>query len=93
MKVRKFGQNHVIKCPGCDVTHVIDTRWDFNGDMDKPTFKPSLLVQYEWGDENEERRCHSFITDGNIRYLNDCTHELVGQTVELPEITRGDSDE
>lgn len=27
--------------------------------------------------------CHSFITDGKIRYLNDCTHHLKGQTVEL----------
>lgn len=27
--------------------------------------------------------CHSFVTDGKIQYLNDCTHELAGQTVEL----------
>lgn len=30
--------------------------------------------------------CHSFITDGKIQYLSDCTHELAGQTIELPEI-------
>lgn len=30
--------------------------------------------------------CHSYITDGKIQFLSDCTHELVGQTVELPEI-------
>lgn len=33
-----------------------------------------------------ETVCHSFITDGEIQYLNDCTHELAGQTVELPEL-------
>ena len=30
--------------------------------------------------------CHSFITDGRIQFLGDCTHELKGQTVELPEV-------
>ena len=29
--------------------------------------------------------CHSFVTDGKIQYLNDCTHELAGQTLELEE--------
>jgi hypothetical protein len=28
--------------------------------------------------------CHSFVTDGWIQYLGDCTHALAGQTVELP---------
>lgn len=30
--------------------------------------------------------CHSFVTDGSIRFLPDSTHELAGQTVELPEL-------
>ena len=30
--------------------------------------------------------CHSFIREGKIQFLNDCTHKLAGQTVELPEI-------
>lgn len=30
-------------------------------------------------------RCHSFVTDGRIQFLGDCTHELAGQTVDLPE--------
>jgi hypothetical protein len=28
--------------------------------------------------------CHSFIENGKIRYLPDCTHSYAGQTVELP---------
>lgn len=28
--------------------------------------------------------CHSFVTDGRIQYLADCTHALAGQTVDLP---------
>lgn len=30
-------------------------------------------------------RCHSFVTDGRIRFLSDCTHALAGQTVDLPD--------
>jgi hypothetical protein len=29
--------------------------------------------------------CHSFVTDGRIQFLSDCTHALAGQTVELPD--------
>lgn len=29
--------------------------------------------------------CHSFVTEGQIRFLGDCTHELAGQTVTLPD--------
>lgn len=30
--------------------------------------------------------CHSYVTNGRIQYLGDCTHELAGQTVDLPEL-------
>lgn len=28
-------------------------------------------------------RCHSFIRDGKIQFLSDCSHEFAGQTVEI----------
>ena len=28
--------------------------------------------------------CHSYITEGKIQFLSDCTHALAGQTVDLP---------
>lgn len=28
--------------------------------------------------------CHSFIREGRIEFLNDCSHEMSGQTIELP---------
>jgi hypothetical protein len=56
--------------------------WTFNNDVEKPTFRASLLV----GSNIPSMRCHSFITDGNIQYLSDCYHQLKNQTVELPEI-------
>ena len=30
-------------------------------------------------------RCHSFVRDGRIEFLGDCTHDLKGQTVDLPD--------
>lgn len=70
-------------CPGCKTGHWFDKDiWTFNGDMSYPTISPSVLIT--GGGTN--MRCHSFITDGKIKFLDDCTHELAGQTVDLPDI-------
>lgn len=75
--------------------------WTFNGDFDKPTIRASVLVEYRHPKGHTSKNpaplgyngpyvtdiCHSFITDGRIQFLSDCTHELAGQTVELPDIT------
>ena len=75
--------------------------WGFNGNGDAPTFTPSVLVnggRRMTDDEYERIRagekidlpptvCHSFVTDGNIQFLGDCTHALAGQTVPLPDFT------
>ena len=34
--------------------------------------------------DSYETVCHSFVTDGRIEFLSDCTHKLAGQTVDLP---------
>ena len=54
--------------------------WGFNGNLDKPTVSPSINVKL-----GEGGICHSFVDNGYIRFLNDCTHELAGKTVEIPE--------
>lgn len=33
------------------------------------------------------KRCHSFVTDGKIQFLKDCSHALAGKTVPLPAWT------
>lgn len=97
-------------CPGCKCGHWFKTtppepQWTFNGDMEKPTVRASILVKskrYPSGgefptDEEYDRMmkegsigmvnwvCHSFVTDGNIQFLDDCTHELKGKTVPLED--------
>ena len=36
--------------------------------------------------------CHSFVTDGRIQFLGDCTHALAGQTVDLPDLQGDEGD-
>lgn len=73
--------------------------WKFNGDHVRPTFHPSILATYgcppdctevHLEDDGEHWPyfvCHSFIENGRIQYLEDCTHSLRGQCVDLPDMT------
>jgi hypothetical protein len=78
----------MIYCPACKMGHLFDDRWQFNGDMERPTFTPSMLSNgREDAVVNEAvPRCHSYVTDGRIEFLADSTHALAGQTVPLPDI-------
>jgi hypothetical protein len=82
-KLRKTESGYASFCPGCKEYHIFDRRWIFDGNFDAPTFSPSLLVRTqgdkEWG--ILDTCCHSFVRDGNWQFLDDCTHELRGQTV------------
>ena len=95
----------VYLCP-CGDHHRVTAAWGFNGDMERPTFTPSVLVRSGhyapgarsedcWCTYNKEHPddaapftcyvCHSFVTDGQVHFLSDCTHALAGQTVPLPD--------
>ncbi len=87
-KVANFGDDEnpawMFYCPGCDVSHCFDKRWTFNGDVEKPTFTPSLLID-KLTKNDTQARCHSFVTDGQIRYLSDCEHGMKGKTITIPD--------
>ena len=38
-----------------------------------------------WEQKQVDHICHSFVIDGRIQFLSDCTHALAGHTVELPD--------
>lgn len=57
-----------------------NSQWLWNGDMEKPTLTPSIRTT---GGHKGEHLCHSFVTDGKIKFLNDSTHEFAGQIVDL----------
>jgi hypothetical protein len=99
MKLRKAEDGvFLFWCPGCDKPHPYHTGetpgrwggkgWDFNGDLERPTFTPSLLVYpspvHEDGTQYQ-KRCHLFLTAGVLHFCGDSDHALAGQSVPLPE--------
>lgn len=74
-------------CPGCKEPHQIVVEgpgaWGYNGNPVLPTFTPSVLVRWHEGSDRAEHSCHSYVTDGTIRFLGDCTHALAGTTHPL----------
>lgn len=87
-------------CPGCGYRHRIPVgkmhipRWNWNGDLGRPTVRPNVMVTYQENHDEpkwykwwrKKRRCNFFVTDGRIQFLVDSTHALAGQTVDLPDI-------
>ncbi len=104
--VSESRQRVAFACPGCNEPHTVPIKphpkgWDFNGDEERPTLSPSILVYerripadadpakvvapYKPGDVYSPR-CHSYVRDGRIQFLSDSGHALAGQTVDLPEL-------
>lgn len=73
----------IFWCPGCDGPHTPRIEgahaWTWNGDRERPTLTPSILVR------DGVFVCHSYLTDGQIKFLDDCTHDLANKTVPLPD--------
>lgn len=96
------GQVHVVNVaahPSLPKDHV----WGWNGSQETPTFSPSLLVRSGHHVSTSAVSCkanpddckvmcvvcHSFVREGQIQFLGDCTHSLAGTTVELPVVPDG----
>lgn len=59
-------------------------------DPDTKDYKRGPDGQYLLGidgrlDGVKDTVCHSFVTDGKIQFLGDCTHELANKTVPLED--------
>jgi hypothetical protein len=82
--------------------HRIPDTWTFDGNLEKPTFTPSVRItgiQTETRDgkwtgrwkKNEAGEplqlcCHYFLTAGQLQFCADSTHALAGKTVPLPDL-------
>jgi hypothetical protein len=60
--------------------------WTWNGSIDAPTLKPSILTRGTVGLSPQEVVCHTWISEGNAIFLGDSTHEFANQEVPLLEI-------
>lgn len=81
------GGGKIFFCPACDKPHAVNTRpdgpqWSYNGNPSRPTFTPSVRCRHDRHGKTEI--CHFYITDGQIRFEADCTHELAGKSMPLP---------
>jgi hypothetical protein len=58
--------------------------WTWNRDCEKPTLKPSVLTN----GANAEGLvvCHSWVEDGEVHFLADCSHSLAGKSVPLLDV-------
>lgn len=83
----RYKQFMSMFCPACDDAHTVSVGpngWTWNGNIEKPTFAPSIKVT-----DHESKICHSFVRNGQWIYLQDCDHEMAGETVDLPELKGG----
>jgi len=75
--------------PPAEYYQARDGAWTWNGSAVKPTFMPSVSVTYPGPDAGKDGAppavCHSFVVDGQMQFLSDCTHALAGQTVPIPD--------
>lgn len=74
--------------------------WSWNGDIEAPTLKPSILLTStrEITDEEADRitvgekleipkvRCHSWVNNGRVQFLDDSSHELAGRELPLEDV-------
>lgn len=81
--------------------------WTWNGDIEKPTLKPSILTKSGHFDENNKGKgcwcdynkehpedpapftcflCHTWINEGRVIFLDDCSHEFKGQILDLLDV-------
>ena len=73
-------------CPACCRCTASGPCWGFDGNVERPTFTPSIFVNRPCPFFNPGApSCHSFVTTGRILFLQDCTHQSAGQTVDLPD--------
>lgn len=82
MKVRKLSDGTLYwHCVACGCGHGANSTWTFNGVYESPTFAPSFLATF-----GDDRRCHTFIRNGKIEYLTDCTHEFAGKVIDMVDV-------
>ena len=76
--------HYALWCPGCDDLHMITAAWTWDGNLEAPTFDPSILCT--GGPGGDTYRCHSFLKAGVWEYLTDCSHAMAGQRVPMVPI-------
>jgi hypothetical protein len=96
-------------CPACEEMHPLPDAWSFDRNLEAPTFTPSfkhegiqrVFADGKWTGEWKRDAagntvpfvCHYVLTAGVLNFCGDCTHSLAGQTVPLPDLPLGLTDD
>jgi len=76
-------------CTACSCCHGFQVpRWSFNGDIEAPTFHPSMRLSVPMKMDSAEKRtiCHYVLMGGVICYCSDSPHDFAGMSVPLEDI-------
>jgi hypothetical protein len=86
-------------CPGCAEYHSVSTTrpnangtvFRISGTLQLPTVTPMINRSIEKFNSSKHANnpahvCNSFIVEGKIRFLENCTHALAGRQVDLPNV-------
>lgn len=106
--LRRATGGYLHWCPGCEEMHLLPDTWQFDGNLERPTFSPSFK---HWGNQKIMEAgkwtgywkqdetgnpiafvCHYILSAGVLNFCGDCTHALVGKSVPLPAIPEGLTD-
>lgn len=104
-KLRRSTGAYLHWCPACEELHPLPDSWQFNGNLESPSFHPSfrqegvqrVFSDGEWTGEWKRDAagdtipfvCHYVLTDGVLNFCPDCTHAMAGQSVPLPVLPDG----
>jgi hypothetical protein len=78
----------MIRCPVCGWHEFPKVgrpgaSWTFNGNYEKPTFHPSMNEKVGPFPDGHSTRCHFVLTNGVLKFCDDCTHDMKGKSVPL----------
>lgn len=93
LQIKQMGGRtyYYLWCPGCNDLHMITDAWQYDGNREQPTFEPSILSKSHGTLDGQHAytvtpNCHSFVRNGQWQFLQDCDHELKGQTVDMVDL-------
>jgi hypothetical protein len=84
-------------CPGCKHEHVFyieygPVRWTFDGNLEQPTFKKSMLIYTPERKDDAGKvvrqqitRCHYHLVAGWLHFCKDSPH-FAGKKMPLPDL-------
>ena len=77
-KFRRATNEYIHWCPGCKETHLIPDTWVFDGNLEIPTFSPSVRITSKQIVKNERGEwTGDWVRDEQGKVLDECCHYIM----------------